>query len=136
MISSGKNKLWLEMASDGSKYGSVNWPGTPNLGNDVNDIGTSLGLRCFLARFRLLPMSAKSDQNASFTPIAHIALYRQEIRYRTGVRGARGGFKHVSTVFRMKFGNGNACNIEVSGSRLLVTSTSTSLDNRQIYRRQ
>ena len=53
VISSGKNKLWLEIASLGLKYGSVNCPGTPRRGKEVNVSGISLGLRCFRARFRL-----------------------------------------------------------------------------------
>ncbi len=53
VISSGRNRLWLETASAGSKYGSVKTPGVPSRGNDVIVNGTSLGLRCFLARQRL-----------------------------------------------------------------------------------
>lgn len=53
VISSGRNRLWLETASAGSKYGSVKTPGVPSRGNDVIVKGTSLGLRCFRARQRL-----------------------------------------------------------------------------------
>jgi len=39
VISSGRNKLWLDTAPTGSKYGSVNFPGTPRSGKDVRVMG-------------------------------------------------------------------------------------------------
>lgn len=53
VISSGRNRLWLETASVGSKYGSVNTPGAPSRGNEVNVMGISFSFKCFRARVRL-----------------------------------------------------------------------------------
>lgn len=39
VISSGRNKLWLDTAPTGSKYGSVNFPGTPRRGKAVRVMG-------------------------------------------------------------------------------------------------
>jgi hypothetical protein len=39
VISSGRNRLWLDTAPTGSKYGSVNFPGTPRRGKDVRVMG-------------------------------------------------------------------------------------------------
>lgn len=55
VISCGRKRLWLDTASAGSKYGSVNTPGAPRRGNDVNERGISWGLRCRRARLRLPP---------------------------------------------------------------------------------
>lgn len=106
VISSGKNKLWLEIASWGLWYGSVNWPGTPSRGKEVNVTGISLGLRCLRARFRLdceQPMRIGLIGIAWSVPITHITFDRQEIGYRACIWCTGGRFQHISPVLWVKF---------------------------------
>jgi hypothetical protein len=64
VISSGRKRLWLDTASFGSKYGSVNTPWTPRRGNEVNVMGISFCFRCWRARFRLYYELANLNQPA------------------------------------------------------------------------
>lgn len=53
VISSGRKRLWLANAFSGSQYGSVNIPGTPRRGNEVNVTGSSFASRCRRTKVRL-----------------------------------------------------------------------------------
>lgn len=100
VISSGRNKLWLEIASFGSKYGSVKAPWTPRRGNEVKVRGISFDLRCFRASVRLVLVEQTfcASMDGKGRPVAHVALYRKQVGDGARVGGSRCRFEHEAAI--------------------------------------
>lgn len=69
VISSGRNKLWLEVAPAGSVGGSVKTSRTPRRGNEVSVMGTSWGKRYALANLRLYRIFCSTVRRFDTVPL-------------------------------------------------------------------